>query len=51
MEGLRVPLAGEGDDLILAQLRDAPEFDDLALGEIFEVENQTLQSVRSGGRQ
>jgi len=39
MERLRVPLAGKGDDLVLAEGRDRAEFDDLAFGEVFEVED------------
>jgi hypothetical protein len=51
VERLRIPLASEGDDLFLAEGRDGPQLDDLAFGEVFEVENRGLQSVRSGGRQ
>ena len=39
MEGLRVELPGEGDDLLLGQRRNGSELDDLALGEVFEVED------------
>jgi hypothetical protein len=52
MEGLWVPLAGEGDDLLLGQRGDGAQLDDLALGEVFEVEDRsTCLSVSSGGRQ
>jgi hypothetical protein len=51
VEGLRIPLAGEGDDLVLAERREGPQLDDLAFGEILEIENRLLLSFRSGGRQ
>jgi hypothetical protein len=51
MERLRVPLASEGDDLFLGKGRDRPQLDDVAFGEVFEIENRGLLSVRSGGRQ
>jgi hypothetical protein len=51
VERLRIPLAGEGDDLFLAEGRDGPQLDDLAFGEVLEVENRILLSVWSGGRQ
>jgi hypothetical protein len=40
VEGLWIPLPREGDDLVLGEGRDGPEFDDLALGEVFEVQNR-----------
>jgi hypothetical protein len=39
VERLGVPLAGEGDDFVFAQRWKGPQFDDLALAEIFEVED------------
>jgi hypothetical protein len=51
VERLRVPLAGEGDDLFLAEGRDGPQLDDLAFGEVFEVEDgRRLLSLSPGGR-
>jgi hypothetical protein len=42
VERLWVPLPGEGDDLFLAEGREGPQLDDLAFGEVFEVENRGL---------
>jgi hypothetical protein len=47
---LRIPLAGEGDDLFLAEGRDRAELDDLAFGEVFEVEDgRRLRWLSTGG--
>jgi len=51
VERLWIPLPGEGDDRFLVEWWEGPQFDDLAFGEVFEVENRMLLSVPSGGRQ
>jgi hypothetical protein len=51
VERLRVPLAGEGDDLVDGEGREGSEFDDLANGKVFEVEDRGLLWVRAGGRE
>jgi hypothetical protein len=39
MEGLGVELSGEGDNFLLGQRRNGSELDDLAFGEVFEIED------------
>jgi len=51
VERLRIPLSSEGDDLFLAEGRDWAQLDDLAFGEVLEIENRMLLSVWSAGRQ
>jgi predicted transcriptional regulator len=51
VERLRVPLAGEGDDLLFRERRKRAEIELLTYGEVFEIADRRLLSVSSGRRQ